>query len=71
MKIKRFSELLCVIFGHSWDETGSSECQKHGTKYNEYAVCSSCGVVEHRGPTYCLRCLAEFKSRLSTGDGKL
>lgn len=43
---KRFKEFFCVIFGHNWNEYGSTS-SPNGRILEEYNVCSSCGLENH------------------------
>ena len=51
----RFKELLCVLFGHRWNEHGSNKCTEHNQIFDEYNVCARCGLENH-GIKYCVQC---------------
>lgn len=55
----RLKELLCVLFGHEWNNYGICKCLKHGYAYDEYNKCARCGLENH-GIKYCIHCFTEF-----------
>lgn len=44
LKLNRFQELICVIFGHDWAESGSSKDQETGIVLSQYKQCGNCGI---------------------------
>jgi len=52
----KIKELLCVLFGHNWDEYGEKKCLKHNTVYDKHNTCSRCGLEKHTKPNYCQLC---------------
>lgn len=44
--INRLKEIICVIFGHNWDEYGSTT-HANGRILEEYSKCGCCGLENH------------------------
>ena len=42
----RLKEIICVIFGHSWNEYGSNT-HDNGRILEEYSRCDNCGLENH------------------------
>lgn len=47
----RAREIICVLFGHSWNENGSVT-HKNGRVLEEYSKCSCCGLENHNRQGY-------------------
>ena len=61
-KTSKFKELLCVLFGHLWDEYGSKTCGPHKITYDESNTCSRCGL-EYHTQRFCDDCYSEFQDK--------
>ena len=47
MTLSRWEELMCVLFGHSFNESGNSTDTETGIVTEEYIKCSDCGIELH------------------------
>jgi hypothetical protein len=52
----KLNELICVLFGHRWEEHGITTCHEHHETYNEYNICTRCSLENHEESKYCLFC---------------
>jgi hypothetical protein len=50
-QISRFKELTCVLFGHQWNQHGSTRNDR-GFILEEYTECSHCWLRNHDGSGY-------------------
>ena len=59
-------ELTCVIFGHQWNESGSSTCLRHdfNVEFGHHRICSRCHLQQNLTTRYCPTCYDEFNDKL-------
>ncbi len=67
MKYSRAREIICVVFGHNWTESGSKTCTKHNHEYGKYVTCDRCGLTKTIGDKICGVCWTEFGITLRKG----
>ncbi len=60
----RLKELMCVIFGHNWSESGEKTCPKHDAVYSKFETCHKCGLTRNIGEKLCPSCWIEFGQTL-------
>ena len=60
-------ELICVLFGHQWSETGHRTCQVHHHKFAEYKICGRCDLQKNISKRYCQPCMDKFHRENSNG----
>ena len=48
---RRILEIVCVLFGHSWNEYGITT-DHTGRLLEEYSKCGTCGLENHFRPKY-------------------
>lgn len=64
MNHSRAKEIVCVVFGHDWAETGHTKCGLHDKVYAQYETCSDCGLTKHIGEKHCSLCYDAMVSKL-------